>query len=60
MSTRPTPQIGVVRKSIARVHTVYNQKQREALRAAYAGKKYIPQDLRAKKTRAIRRRYVYC
>lgn len=45
-----------VRKSIACVLTVISQNQREALREAYAGKKYLPLDLRAKKTRAIRRR----
>ncbi|EPR63335.1 ribosomal protein RPL35 [Toxoplasma gondii TgCatPRC2] len=45
-----------VRKGIARVLTVYTQKQREEARAAFKGKKFIPNDLRAKKTRAIRRR----
>jgi large subunit ribosomal protein L35e len=48
--------INEVRKSIARVLTVIHQKQRENLRALYADKKYKPLDLRAKKTRAIRRR----
>lgn len=32
------------------------QKQRESLRLKYAKAKYMPTDLRAKKTRAIRRR----
>lgn len=45
-----------VRKSIARVLTVTNQKQRQNLREFYKNKKYLPLDLRAKKTRAIRRR----
>ena len=45
-----------VRKSIARVLTVTNQKQRQNLRDFYKGKKYLPLDLRAKRTRAIRRR----
>lgn len=45
-----------VRKSIARVLTVVNQKQRQNLREFYKKSKYIPQDLRYKKTRAIRRR----
>lgn len=45
----------VVRKSIARVLTVVNQKTRQNLRELYKGKK-LPLDLRAKKTRAIRRR----
>jgi large subunit ribosomal protein L35e len=45
-----------VRKSVARVMTVVNQKARQNLREFYKGKKYLPLDLRAKKTRAIRRR----
>jgi hypothetical protein len=44
-----------VRKSIARVLTVINAKQRANLREFYKGKKYIPLDLRPKQTRAIRR-----
>lgn len=55
--TRPSlPKIGTVRKDIARVLTVINLNQREAVRAFYAGKKYQPKDLRAKKTRALRRK----
>ena len=46
---------GVVRKSIARVLTVYNQTQKSKLREVYAGKKHLPKDLRPKKTRALRR-----
>lgn len=54
---RPSlPRIHTVRKNIARVLTVINLNQRDNVRAFYAGKKYIPKDLRAKKTRAIRRR----
>mmetsp|Transcript_14511 Transcript_14511/g.16460 ORF Transcript_14511/g.16460 Transcript_14511/m.16460 type:complete len:145 (-) Transcript_14511:1142-1576(-) len=49
-------KIKVVRKSIARVLTVYNQTQKEKLREMLKNKKYLPKDLRAKKTRAIRRR----
>jgi large subunit ribosomal protein L35e len=49
-------KIKVVRKGIARVNTVINQNQRAALKEHYAGKKYVPLDLRSKKTRAIRRR----
>lgn len=49
-------KIKVVRKSIARVLTVINQNQKAALKEEFAGKKYVPIDLRAKKTRAIRRR----
>jgi len=41
---------------IAQVLTVISQKQKEALREAYKKKKYLPLDLRPKKTRAIRRR----
>merc|ERR1719267_236118 len=44
-------KIKVVRKSIARVNTVFNQNVKKTL-----DKKYIPLDLRVKKTRAIRRR----
>jgi large subunit ribosomal protein L35e len=44
-----------VRKSIARVLTVYNQQQKEGLRKAYSKAKYLPKDLRVKKTRAMRR-----
>jgi large subunit ribosomal protein L35e len=55
--TRPSlPKINTVRKDIARVLTVINQNQRENVRAFYAGKKYQPKDLRAKKTRALRRK----
>ncbi|KDR83742.1 hypothetical protein GALMADRAFT_54678 [Galerina marginata CBS 339.88] len=49
-------KISAVRKSIARVLTVMNQKARQNLREYYKDKKYIPLDLRPKKTRAIRRR----
>merc|ERR1712080_301893 len=47
-------RISTVRKSIARVLTV-NHKTRANLRELYKGKK-LPLDMRAKKTRAIRRR----
>eukprot|EP00928_Gymnodinium_smaydae_P096892 TRINITY_DN864_c0_g1_i1.p3 TRINITY_DN864_c0_g1~~TRINITY_DN864_c0_g1_i1.p3 ORF type:complete len:124 (-),score=45.14 TRINITY_DN864_c0_g1_i1:61-432(-) len=48
-------RIKVVRKSIARILTVYNQKQKAEARKQHDGKKYQPLDLRPKKTRAIRR-----
>ncbi|KAG7366133.1 50S ribosomal protein L29 [Nitzschia inconspicua] len=48
-------KIKSVRKSIARILTVHNQQQKEGIRKAVAGAKYIPKDLRAKKTRAMRR-----
>ncbi|XP_024392096.1 large ribosomal subunit protein uL29 [Physcomitrium patens] len=49
-------KIKVVRLSIAQVLTVISQTQKASLREAYSKKKYIPIDLRPKKTRAIRRR----
>ena len=51
-------KIGVVRKAIARVLTVVNQKTKASLREKNAGEKgaKMPVDLRQKKTRAIRRR----
>mmetsp|Transcript_8124 Transcript_8124/g.8977 ORF Transcript_8124/g.8977 Transcript_8124/m.8977 type:complete len:124 (-) Transcript_8124:98-469(-) len=49
-------KIKIVRKSIARILTVYNQKQKAEARKQWKGKKYVPLDLRPKKTRAIRRR----
>ncbi|KAK7952470.1 hypothetical protein PG994_010276 [Apiospora phragmitis] len=45
-----------LRKSIARVLTVINIKQRNQLRLFYKNKKYLPLNLRPKQTRAIRRR----
>lgn len=45
-----------VRKSIARVLTIINANQRAQLRIFYKDRKYLPLDLRAKQTRAIRRR----
>lgn len=45
-----------MRKSIARVLTVINQKARRNTREYYKDKKYLPLDLRPKKTRAIRLR----
>merc|ERR1719346_482686 len=45
-----------MRKSIARVHIVMAQKQKDNLRKFYRNKKYKPLDLRPKKTRAMRRR----
>lgn len=49
-------RINTVRKNIARVLTVMNIKQRASLREFYKGKKFQPIDLRAKKTRALRRK----
>ena len=45
-------KIRVVRKSIARVLTVYNQTQKTKLREVYADRAYQPKDLRVKKTRS--------
>lgn len=49
------PRIHTVRKNIARVLTIINLNQRETVKAFYADSKYAPKDMRAKKTRAIRR-----
>jgi large subunit ribosomal protein L35e len=48
-------KIDVVRKNIARVLTVVNQKARNDMRKQVAGKKRMPKQLRQKKTRALRR-----
>eukprot|EP01066_Platyproteum_vivax_P001656 Platyproteum_vivax@DN12107_c0_g1_i1.p2 len=48
-------KIRTARRNIARVLTVYNQKRKDEARAKWAKKKFIPIDLRPKKTRAIRR-----
>merc|ERR1711878_43448 len=48
-------KIYTVRKSVARVLTVINQKQKESLRRLYRSRTHKPKDLRLKKTRAIRR-----
>ncbi|KAF0692089.1 Aste57867_16780 [Aphanomyces stellatus] len=48
-------KIKVVRRSIARVLTVYNQTQKARLREKLGQGKHVPVDLREKKTRAIRR-----
>eukprot|EP00299_Pterocystis_sp_00344_P007115 c2147_g1_i1.p2 GENE.c2147_g1_i1~~c2147_g1_i1.p2 ORF type:complete len:135 (+),score=40.26 c2147_g1_i1:34-405(+) len=48
-------KISVVRKSIAVVLTVINQKEVSELRKHYEKKTYKPLNLRVKKTRAIRR-----
>lgn len=44
-----------MRKQVALVQTVMNQLQKENVRKLFAKKHYIPRDLRAKKTRALRR-----
>lgn len=49
-------KIAGVRRSIARVLTVINSKQRQSLREFYKKKAFLPLDLRPKKTRAIRKR----
>ncbi|RHY09069.1 hypothetical protein DYB36_002421 [Aphanomyces astaci] len=48
-------KIKLVRRSIARVLTVYNQTQKARLREKLGQGKHVPVDLREKKTRAIRR-----
>lgn len=52
-------RITEVRKGIARVLTVHNQKEKADARLKYKGKKFIPKDLRHKKTRAKRRELPY-
>ncbi|KAG8833316.1 60S ribosomal protein L35 [Serendipita sp. 399] len=54
-STAKITRINSVRKAIARVLTVTNLKQRQHLREFYKKKRFLPLDLRPKKTRAIRR-----
>eukprot|EP00474_Spongospora_subterranea_P008325 CRZ08783.1 hypothetical protein [Spongospora subterranea] len=49
-------KIKVVRKSIARVLTVFNQTQKDHLRKQHEGQKYKPIDLRVKATRSWRRK----
>ncbi|KAH7727993.1 60S ribosomal protein L35 [Aphelenchoides avenae] len=48
-------KIHIVRKNVARILTVTNQAQKLNLRKFYKGKKYLPLDLRQKKTRSMRR-----
>jgi len=48
-------KISVIRKNIARVLTIVNEKARSEMRKQVKGKKRVPKQLRAKKTRAIRR-----
>ncbi|RKF62498.1 60S ribosomal protein L35 [Erysiphe neolycopersici] len=55
-SASKSTKIHDIRKSIAKVLTIINSKQRSQLRLFYKGKKYLPLDLRPKQTRAIRRR----
>mmetsp|Transcript_33767 Transcript_33767/g.54075 ORF Transcript_33767/g.54075 Transcript_33767/m.54075 type:complete len:124 (+) Transcript_33767:69-440(+) len=47
-------KIKPVRKAIARILTIYNMKQKAEARKQYKGKKYVPLDLRPKKTKKIR------
>jgi len=47
-------KIRVIRKSIARTLTVFNQSERDGLRRAYRKRKFKPLDLRPKRTRALR------
>ena len=48
-------KIRVFRKNIARVLTVIHQNQKDNLRKLYKNKKYVPTDLRPKRTRALRK-----
>ena len=49
-------KIKSVRNSIVSVLTVIHEKKRDLVKAENKGKKYLPRDIRGKKTRAIRRR----
>merc|ERR1712048_404357 len=49
-------KVRAVRKNIAKVLTVLNEKRRAAARDAFKKSHYTPYDLRLKKTRAFRRR----
>merc|ERR1712083_1103641 len=49
-------KVRAVRKNIAKVLTVLNEKARAEAKDLNKGKKYTPYDLRLKKTRAFRRR----
>merc|ERR1712226_616265 len=49
-------KVRAVRKNIAKVLTVLNEKRRAAARTEFKSKRYTPYDLRQKKTRAFRRR----
>ena len=48
-------KIKIIRRSIARILTVLNSKERHELKKYYSQKKYKPLDMRPKLTRAIRR-----
>merc|ERR1739838_1046644 len=49
-------KVRAVRKNIAKVLTVLNEKRRAEAKDAFAKSKYTPYDLRLKKTRAFRRK----
>jgi len=49
-------KIKVIRKSVARVLTVYNQTQKDRMRELFKGRKHQHLDLRTKGTRSFRRR----
>ncbi|GFE54001.1 ribosomal protein RPL35 [Babesia ovis] len=54
-STSKLSQIGIIRKAIAKVLTVYNQRKREEARKQYKKISDMPLNLRPKLTRAKRR-----
>ena len=49
-------KIRVLRKGVAKILTILTEKRRDAARATFKGAKYTPRDLRARGTRAHRRR----
>ncbi|KAK1936523.1 ribosomal protein L35 [Babesia divergens] len=54
-STSKLSQIGIIRKGIAKVLTVYNQRRKEEARKSYKKLSKMPLNLRPKLTRAKRR-----
>merc|ERR1719409_1362334 len=49
-------KIKVVRHNIARILTVYNQKQKNEARDKFKGAKFVPKDIRPKLSRSLRKR----
>lgn len=48
-------RLSIVRRDVARINTILYQKARQDAIETYKNKKYVPKELRARKTRAIRR-----
>ncbi|KAK6194650.1 hypothetical protein SNE40_000248 [Patella caerulea] len=54
-SANKLSKIRTVRKSVGRILTVMNQTRKDNLRKFYRKKKWVPKQIRVRKTRAIRR-----